>query len=165
MALKFKRGSLVDVGFVAVFIIALAISAVFIVNITGKVKDGLGATGKVNTTLLSKVNTVNSYADLTIVFILFSCMLASWISAFFVRTQPIYFFIFLVGLIIIMVAMPTVANIYLQVTNATADISATSITYFPKTNFIINQFPLVILLYAIITGVILYSGTTSTVGI
>jgi hypothetical protein len=165
LALKSKRASLVDIGFVAVFIIALAISAVFIVNITGKVKDGLGATGKINTTLLAKVDTVNSYADLTIVFILFSCMLATWISAFFVRTQPVYFFIFLVGLIIILFAMPTVANLYLEVTNATADLSATTAAYFPKTNFIINQYPLVILLYAVITAVIIYSGTTSQVGI
>ena len=167
---KNKRGNVIDIIFLPILIIVISVFLIITVRTTNQVKEGfmdsLGndVSSPVVNESLESVSTTNNLWDFIWIFIIFGTMLGVWISAFFVRTYPVFFWIALVIFLVVLFLIPTVANVYSSVTNST-EFESTATLSFPKTSWVISHYPLIILLFIMVTAILLYSGTSSEAGL
>ena len=168
MKYKNKRGNVIDVLFIPIILIVISVVLVISVRTTNSVKDALVSSdlnsNSVTNTSLSNVGSVNNMWDTLWIFIIFGVMIGVWVSAYFVRTYPVFFWIALLVFIILLFLVPTVANVYSNITN-TSEYSSTATLSFPKTSWVVSYYPLIILVFIIVTAVLLYSGINSEVGL
>ena len=160
---KGKKASVFDILFLSIIFVFIIITWVISTKVVNDVKTNLETTS-FNNTNLNKINNLNTLWDDLLIFIIGGVTLAMWVSAFFIRTTPVFFFISLSILIILLVITPSIANVYENITNTT-EFSTTSSVYYPKTTWLIQHYPTFILIISIITLILLFTGANEEVSI
>lgn len=165
--IKNKRGdlpSLIMVLVILIFVLAIVslLFSFFFKEILSEVRtmDGL------NNNTIETIDLVDEktipFLDYLVMFSFISVLIGLIISAIYVDTHPAVVIIFIVFVIVGVVLSGILANAFTEV----AEDAELSSTYdeFRYTNLIINNFPLLVFISAIIVGIILYSKSKVGVG-
>lgn len=159
---KSKKGSILDIIYIAVIIFGLAIAGVFVKLVSDKMHDTIPSqmnnTGGNAAEASGIVGTVFSGFSGMIDWITFSIfvgmLIALIITSFMFDSHPAFFFIFLFLSIFIFLLSAIFSNVY-QTMNADPNLAATIATM-PKQTFIMNYFPYILLVTIVISVVIIY---------
>jgi hypothetical protein len=157
---KNKRGSARDVMLGAVMIFGFALLSVVMFATTNDIYDALLNQSIINDTNSSKQAIQDSQNLLTrldyLVFMVFLGVLFSLIvTSFFVSAHPVFFFPFSLFLLITTVISGILSFVWDNIL-ATTFFSGVQ-SSFPITNFILNNFPLLMTVFGIVTLVVLYA--------
>lgn len=154
----FKKGTMLDILPIIIILLAVGIGALVGSNILTEFKTKLVDTGEINSTVGQNIltNAESDYPavfDNVIPFVFIGLMLAMVIGAILIRTQPVFFFISIIMLVIMLIVVPTFSNAYGDV----CDKLSSECGNFQKTEFIFNNLPIFLTLVGIITMVVLYA--------
>ena len=156
---KSKKGSILDIIYIAVIIFGLAIAGVFVKLITDKMNDTippqLNNTNEAAAGVTSQVFTGFSGMIDWITFAIFiGMMIALVITSFMFDSHPVFFFIFLFLSIFIFLLSAIFSNVY-QTMEANPELNST-IASMPKQTFILNYYPYILLVTIALSVIIIY---------
>jgi len=162
---KNKRANIIDIFVIAVFIFALSISFLFGKLILDEFTDQLGGE---NDTLLSNKSKefINYNNDAYIpvfesifVFVMAGLFIATLISAFFIRSHPVFFIIAIVLMGLFIFVNTIIGEVY-DTVSKTSGVASTADS-FNVLNFVMDQFPFFMIIFGIIVAIVLYSKISS----
>lgn len=164
---KNKKGNVLDLLFIGIAIFIFAIVIVFNYMIMSKINDGIQATGHFTNASIEiidhQVEVYPSIWDKGLAFILFAFCMTTWISAFFVRSHPIFVIIGIIMIVIYIMIFGMLANVYDDI-KSSPELN-TYFLPFVTINFIMFKFPIIMAVLSGITCIIMYSkGGEPTLG-
>ena len=156
--LKFKKATMLDTLPIMIILLAIGIGALVGTNILSSVKTEFVDNNAINSTIGRNIitNAESDYPavfDNVIPFVFIGLMLAMIISAILVRTQPVFFFISVILLVLMIVIVPVISNTW----EAACNTLSTECSSFTRTQFIFDNLPLFLTIVGIITFVVLYA--------
>lgn len=155
-----KKGQ--ALGIIALFavVVAIFITSALIINITNKVltpfSDTLSTISEDASDRVSSTNQmVNKWWDYAIVLIFIINVIMLFISSFLIDVHPVFIIIYIFALMFLFIfgtsALSTIQDLYLN------DNLAEGLQYTPITNWIVNNFMIILLGIAVLSGVIMYA--------
>jgi len=154
-----KKGSFSDIlyGIVILFIVAFMI--ILGKFMLGQVVGNLNDSGQIPTETLSGVQQYESrYSNLwdgIFLFLFVGIMVATLILAFMINSHPIFYMVSVFLFAIFILVATIFKDVFFQLTNESA-LQATSNT-FTIIPFMMNVFPLLILIFSIIIAIVMYT--------
>ena len=163
-----KKGSLVDIGYMVVLIFALAIMYISFSAVWGPAIDIAKNTTAFNqsteaTAALNASKEMQNRFDGVIFTTLIAFFLAIIIVSWYVPTDSIFAFIYLVGLVIFIVLSLVFSYVY-HTQIMTIPILGEAIAHFPMTDYILENFGIITTVIGFIGMVILFAKPTQNVG-
>lgn len=159
--IKNKRGNIQDGLYIAALIFGFAITILIIyyvwTQISDPIDDTLTNAGNETafnvTKLYSQTTDATKGFDNVMPLILLGLLSASIVSAFFIKSHPVFFFISLFVLGIFLLTSAILANVYQDI--AETDELTTAATDFGITDKIMKNFPFIILIIVVLIILIL----------
>lgn len=155
--LKFKKGSIMDIFTIMVFLVVFAVFIIFGKMIVNEfASDPVLTNNSYSKSALDTANSGMSGFDNLFLFVLIMLMVGSIIMAFMIRTHPVFFFIALFLLVFALV----VAGILGKTMDTFTDDSQISSTtaQFPKMMLVLDNLPIFILVSGILIMISMYMG-------
>ena len=152
--MKTHKGSILDIMFITFFIAAAMITIILGYLVFGTINAEMTTAG-LNTTMLESSLTAIGNFDELMLFVYIGCGVACMISAFAVRTHPIFFISFLIIQILFIALTPMIQDTF----NAVADnpeVSA-SAAEFPIFQQIIDLLPTSSLILSILVALVMFA--------
>jgi len=154
-----KKGTIMDFLYivVALFIIALSTIIAFTVwdSYNTQVKeDGLG-NSSIYPSLEANMNTTMNNMDYLFVFLMVGLTIALIISVFMIKSHPVFFWITMLFIIIVLIIAGALSNAY-EMVGDNAELKAGHDNY-PAMEFVMDNLPLFILLIAAMAIIALYA--------
>lgn len=155
-----KKGSMIDVFFLIVTVVGLAIFILIISHVTPEITDGLKEVDKINKTnesrdALNAVESNNDKLDGVLLFIFVGLIIGIFITAFLIDSHPIFvpIYIFLLGFaVLIGVIMNKVYESFYN--SETLNETARGLTF---TTAILNNYVPIVIGVGIITMIIIFA--------
>ena len=113
--------------------------------------------------MLDIVTPVFEIQDIVFMLILVGGIIGLVVSAFYIPTNPIYFFISIIIIIFTVFMGGLLSNVFTQVYNSTADLNATAANY-PMMTGIWDKMPTIIMVVIFIFGIVLYAKFRGVIG-
>jgi len=141
------KGTVLDTVLLPILIFGMFVGVVFGLTIM----NGINETGM----LSISIPNFSTIMDYGIVFIFFGSLIAAIISAFMIRTHPIFFVISVIMLIIISVTFPVLSNVFMGF--ATNSQITTYSNQLPLTLNVFANLPIFLVITGILIIIALYS--------
>lgn len=155
---KTKKGSIQDLFFLTVMLLLLVIGVIIVYHVFGMIYTAMLGTGTFDPTAMLGLNNfltmVRDY-DLFFVLLYMGSGLGTVISAFAIRSHPIFFIGFFLIQVIFLAVTPTIQTIY-QDFSASPDLNA-SVAQFGNTTILMNYLPLLSLFLSIIIAIAMFA--------
>lgn len=152
-----KRGNLLDIFYIMAVLVAVSIFLVVTYHVFGAIKPELDSNlndPKV-TTLTQQTQDALSFFDIVFPVFFLGLILATLISAYFIKSHPAFFFVSLfIWVIAIIVAVP-LANMHSELRDNSS--LSTSFAAFPISNTIINNMPIIALVISALVAAVLFA--------
>lgn len=154
--LRYRKGTVIDILPILFFILLLGMLALIGSRILTDI------TPQLNTTLTSNVsiNIINeANSDYSIIFdtviplFFVGLMLGMIVSAFLIKTQPLFFMVTVLLLVLLVLIVPVVSNIYMEL----CDSLPVQCAEYNRTQWIFDRLPLLLTFAGFITAIVLYA--------
>lgn len=152
--MKTHKGTIIDILFITFFLAFAMIAIVITYAILASVNTGMIDAGLNTSMLQSAMGAVNNFNELMI-FIYVGCGAAAVISAFAIRTHPIFFVLFLLVQIFFIALTPMVQDTYNSVM-ATPSMNTTAAS-FPVFQNIIDYLPVATLVLSTLVALVMFA--------
>jgi len=153
-----KKGSMLDLTMILVALFVFAFVTVLMFNVYGKYVDGFQFDPTVNNTVAEHVETqtLNTFSTLDFVyaFLLILFAVLAVVSAFSIRTYPVFFVVNIVMLVILVVIGAVTANVYSDLESSNSYFDDTNFTIIP---FIMQHFPTLLLVVGGLLSIAMYA--------
>ena len=151
-----KKGQLSELYIIILLLITFSISTIFVLNFFLKFNEATSGVF-VNESAAVMESTANTFTvlDNAYVFLIGGLVLALIVSAFFIQTNPIFFIVFLVGLLVTVIVSAPISNMFMNLT-ASEQLSNATIVL-PNTVLYTSQLPLIVMIAGIIFIIVLYA--------
>jgi hypothetical protein len=162
-----KKGSIIfDSIWIIVFLVAFGlITIISYMLYTNWVNDAgpmLSNPDNVNSNLFAKADTALKSLDYMFIFIIVGLTIMLIISAFSIQSHPIFFFISLIALVVIIIISAQFSNVFHDITHADEFINSSN--QFSLINKVMDKLPFYITLMVIITLIVLYGKSKYDIG-
>ena len=163
---KMKRkgqGSLFDIFIMAIFLMIMGIATIIVGKLIFAVNEQIQVDPELPSESKTGVSTIKDtylMMDTVVIFFWLSFFLSALITSWFIDTNPVFFILSIVALIIIFVAIIGLANLNEAV--LTDDELITTTAQFPKITWIADHFLQFMVVQAFIIMISLYAKTRST---
>lgn len=162
-----KRGNLADILLFPAIIFAMGVTLFIIyfmwTRLQTPLNDAISPTWTGSTTYFSQVRGGLQTFDSVFPFYMMGSILFILISAFFIKSHPIFFFISIFLFIIAILLGAILANVHRDAIRTNPEF-ASVVDDFSTTSYLINRLPIITLVVGIVTAVILFSKPTGIVG-
>lgn len=157
-----KEGSILDLVFIMVFIFVAALSVIIAYFIYSRYTDATEDVEAFNNTYVGNITAYSTANlenfDYLFIFIVFGLLVLTVVSGFYVASHPVFFFISLMTLILVVILGAIFANIFDEVVvsdevNETVDME----TDFPIIDYFMSNYPTMILILGVILMVVFYA--------
>lgn len=153
-----KKGSALDGVYLFLLIIVIIFGMMMFLFFMRTLADGFTQPGipqEAQDIVTGVRDDVRAKADNAIILWTFILIMGSWISSYFLDSNPVYFVIFMIlSFVSFFILLPVVNVLY----NFQFDVTfAQEVQYLPKTFFIVNHFAAFLAFYIITTGLVLYA--------
>jgi hypothetical protein len=120
--MKTQKGSIFDVLFLVVILTVVAAAIIIVYMVNSEVYSALSTAGFNSTQLQPAEDSINAIGDWNVifVFIYIATGIASIISAFAVRSHPVFFIVFFLVQVLTLALTPTLQDVYTAVANTTS---------------------------------------------
>lgn len=160
-ALKYRmnrKGTVFDIIPIIILMLILGIGVLIGTNILSEFKVKLVDEGGLNSVtaqnILTNANTNYSVVwDIVIPFIFVGLCIGMIVSAFMVKTYPVFFICSIFMLVLFILVVPVISNAFEQFCN---DLS-TECTNYTKTQYIFDYMPVILTMIGVITCITLYA--------
>ena len=151
-----NKGSVLDLFIIGIVIVAVAFSLIISLFIMNSVKTPLVAQGA-NESFFTQAVAGFSLLDEVAVFVFFGAMIASVVSAFFVQSHPVFFFIS----IILTAVLALLGGIFSSMFTSVA-VTFTESNEFPLIVWCIQNLTMLLVIFAFVISAVLYSKINAT---
>lgn len=154
-----NKGNIQDIALLAVFLMTFAITTIIafkMLNQFSGTDSARAMLGDEGTAILDEnTGRLDDVLDGSFVFILTGLSMFILISAYFIDSSPIFF---IVGIIFLIIMIPTTAILSntFEALGTNNDLSSTY-SIFPKMTFVMNNLPLLLGMFLVITIIVLYT--------
>jgi hypothetical protein len=155
-----KRGSVLDVLLIAIFLFAFGVSFLMVHYAVNTSADQLMNNSQINDSadfmrVMGETKDRTDRLDYFIAAVFFAFVLALIIASFLVPAQPIFMFIFLIVNMIIVALSAVLSYVWNDIAARSTFIQ--SITSFPITNHLLSNLPIYITIVALLSLAITYA--------
>lgn len=156
-----KRGTIVDVLTAIVAIFAFAVVTLVAFTLYNKWNAAVNDNNmsQASKDIMTQTSGEKTILDNFILFALFGLAFMAMISAYFIDTHPVFFWISIIILVIIIVLATVLSNTYSTI-EASETLNSTA-AEFPKTSYVVNHLPLFVVGMGIIVLIIMYAKYTN----
>ena len=154
-----KKGNIVDILYLGVIIFTFAILTIIGGKILGDVKDQFNSTVGIENSTIERMNMFEEKYTPTFdglfIFILGALSVVVILSAFFVRTHPAFYFIAVIAMILFIFINAILGYGFNKI--ATAEEFIEVANEFTVMNFVMGNFPVIMLLISFVIIIVLFS--------
>jgi len=155
----FKKGNILDIHLAGIIIFIALIVIVIAFMILSKINVSLEDSGEFSNESLDiiqhQVDIFPNIWDTGWLFILVGLGIYTWISAFFVRSHPVFFIFGFFLIVVYIIVFGVMSNVYGDITE-NPEISPYS-DEFTLANFVMTRFPIIMGIISFVTAIIMYS--------
>jgi len=149
------KGTVGDLFFLAVFLLLIGFSIWIGTLLKDKIFPIISSKSSESAEVITKVQTNwDSVFDSLFFFVTIGVGISSVVLAAMIDTHPMFFFISIVMLVILLLIVPTFSNVFR--TFASSESFSGFETRFPFTVFIFQHYPLIFLGFGILISIVLY---------
>jgi len=158
LLLKCKKGTILDFVFIALMLFIFGVVSVVMYPVLIEVNDGMAEGGITGEPLEIIQDVEDKYVNITdgiFLFILIGLSIATLIGALMINTHPAFYFI-MVGLLVFFAILNGIfGNAFAEIANSPTVVDHSD--QFLIINFVMQNFPLVMLVISIVIVIVLFS--------
>jgi hypothetical protein len=153
-----RKGTIFDIGFIAVSMFAVFIGIVIAFLVFGKINTELSASGFTPTQLQPLADSQSATSNFNVLglLIFIGMGISAVISAFAVRTHPIFFIIFFIVQVVMVTITPMIQTAFTSITTSSADMNTTMLS-FPYFVQIMNNLPMITLILSSLVALAMFA--------
>lgn len=153
-----KKGSAIDGIYMFLTVIGIIFGMLILLFFMRSLADGFTQPGipqEAQDIVTGVRDDIRAKADNAIILWVFILIMGSWVSSYFLDSNPLYFVIFMIlSFISFFILLPVINILY----NFQFDVVfAQEVQYLPKTFFIVDHFAAFLAFYIVTTGLVLYA--------
>ena len=149
-----KKGGILDVFFLTFFVFAIMISIIVMFLVYGTINAAMIGQGLDTWFLESALDAILLFDGL-MVFVYIGSGIAAVVSAFAIRTHPIFFFLFLLVQILLLSVTPILQGAFTDIT--TTDSVSVAAAEFPIFSLIMEFMPIIALVLSVVVALVMFA--------
>jgi hypothetical protein len=141
---------------VMLLVVALSVTMSYIIMKEYKTATDLVFTEPVALNLTAKAVSFYAIWDSAFIFLVMGMGVALFISVFYIRTHPAFFFVTLITLVLGMILIPQISNIFNAYETSDGMAKYNLTTNFPTMTYVMNNLPFIMAILGIVTLTLLF---------